>query len=183
MNVDRNTRSSRIITGFQVTTLINAMSTSEETRFFSPLFKETAVGLRRSQWLGTRAAFPTDSGSTPSTHRMMKTVWSPSPRGPDNLFRPLHCMWRMDSNSGKRTHEGKINKISKEFFSFLKILPTFSAFEWKAIDISSRCTLSSDATVNCFHTLFSRGSVSPEDRDVQRKDWHRTTVACSNCLP
>lgn len=60
---------------------------------------------------------------------------------------------------------------------------TFSALEWNATAVSSRCTLSSEVIVNCFHTLFSLGSVSPEDLEVHRKDWHRTTVACSNCLP
>lgn len=60
---------------------------------------------------------------------------------------------------------------------------TFSAFEWKAAAISSLVILSSEVIVNCFHTRFSFGSVSPDDLEVHLRDWHKTTVACSNCLP
>lgn len=47
---------------------------------------------------------------------------------------------------------------------------TFSAFEWKATAISSLVTLSSEVIVNCFHTRFSFGSVSPDDLEVHLRD-------------
>ncbi|TNN73629.1 hypothetical protein EYF80_016224 [Liparis tanakae] len=48
---------------------------------------------------------------------------------------------------------------------------------------SSRCCRSSPLTLNCFQRRLRRGSVSPEERVVQRSDWHRTTVACSSWRP
>lgn len=59
-------------------------------------------------------------------------------------------------------------------------LLTCSAAVWNSRASSSRCCLSSELTVNCFQTRLRRGSVSPDERVVQRRDWHRTTVACSS---
>ena len=60
---------------------------------------------------------------------------------------------------------------------------TLSAAVWKRSAIVRRPSLSSAVMLNCFQTRCSCGSVSPEERVAQRRDWHSTTVAWSSCLP
>lgn len=91
-------------------------------------------------------------------------------------------VWK-NTSVGKWHNFPLIMPLNLAWHLFCRTAPTFSAAVWKAQAISSRCCLSSDVTVNCFHTRLSLGSVSPEERVVQRRDWHSTTVACSSWRP